>query len=255
MDKKRAHEVDAEVMPEPQRKSRKTAGIDVKSFQLSYEQLRVHKFPLNDNRSHSGWITLDQHVKLPDTHDIMAIDCEMCVTIGPYKELARVVVLDSEGAVVLDKLVKPQYRVTDYRTQYSGITEELLRDVKTTLADVQADLRRLISARTILVGHSLENDLRALKMVHSRVIDTSVLFFDRRKFPLRELARVHLKRTIQQADSHDPIEDARAALHLAYLRMGIPFADEVKSTVADAAPDPPPPAEPAPESREEPAKA
>jgi RNA exonuclease 1 len=48
--------------------------------------------------------------------------------------------------------------------RYSGITEEQLRDVKVTLADVQAHLVTLMDADTILVGHSLENDLRALKV-------------------------------------------------------------------------------------------
>jgi len=29
---------------------------------------------------------------------------------------------------------------------------------------------------TILIGHSLENDLHAMKIIHQNVIDTSILF-------------------------------------------------------------------------------
>jgi DNA polymerase III epsilon subunit-like protein len=36
--------------------------------------------------------------------------------------------------------------------------------VTTTLVDVQQDLLKIISSECILVGHSLENDLRALKV-------------------------------------------------------------------------------------------
>jgi hypothetical protein len=41
-----------------------------------------------------------------------------------------------------------------------------------------------------LVGHSLENDLRAMKLVHSRVIDSSVLYMRKNgtKLKLKNLA-------------------------------------------------------------------
>ena len=33
-----------------------------------------------------------------------------------------------------------------------------------------------INADTVLVGHGLENDLRALQLIHSTVLDTSAVF-------------------------------------------------------------------------------
>lgn len=53
-------------------------------------------------------------------------------------------------------------------TQWSGITEELLRPVTKTLADAQSALLGIVDSDTILVGHSLENDLRALRLAHDR---------------------------------------------------------------------------------------
>ena len=50
---------------------------------------------------------------------------------------------------------------------------------------VQAQLRLLLDANAVLVGHSLENDLRALKMYHHRVIDTVTLFPHPRGPPFR----------------------------------------------------------------------
>lgn len=46
----------------------------------------------------------------------------------------------------------------------SGITEESLRNITTSIRDVQAIMLNLFSADTILIGHSLENDLIALKV-------------------------------------------------------------------------------------------
>ena len=66
---------------------------------------------------------------------VAAVDCEMCRSdLG--EELTRVSVLDRDGAVLLDCLVRPAGTVLDYRTQYSGVTADMLQDVTTTLQQV-----------------------------------------------------------------------------------------------------------------------
>jgi hypothetical protein len=82
--------------------------------------------------------------------------------------------------------------------------------------------RRLRPA--ILVGHSLVSDLSALRIVHTRVIDTTVLYPHPSSLPyrqsLRNLARMHLGRAIQSGNGgHDSAEDALAALHLVLLHL------------------------------------
>jgi RNA exonuclease 1 len=45
-----------------------------------------------------------------------------------------------------------------------------------TLALIRKSLDALINERTILIGHALDNDLKTLRMIHHRCVDTVVLF-------------------------------------------------------------------------------
>ncbi|CAK0908305.1 unnamed protein product [Prorocentrum cordatum] len=158
-----------------------------------------------------------------DRSDLVGLDCEMVLTASGHA-LARVSLVDANGRLLYDSLVRPAEAVTDYLTQYSGITEEALDGVQVTLADVQAKLLGgLISERSILVGHSLENDLRALKLVHERVLDTAVLYPHSRGWPYRHslagLVQTFLKRKLDRSLGHDSAADATAAMELALLKL------------------------------------
>ena len=164
---------------------------------------------------------------------VCALDCEMCQTeSGPA--LTRLTVVAESQTVVLDVLVQPPEEITDYVTQYSGVSAELLKVVSReggvavnragtmvlSMRQAQVAFLRLVSKETMLVGHSLDSDLAALKIVHERVVDTAYLYPHPRGFPLRNklrnLAKEHLGLNIQTAgvDGHDSSEDAKAALLL-----------------------------------------
>ena len=114
---------------------------------------------------------------------VFAMDCEMVET-SAGRELARVTLIrfqptehNADGyQVVLDLLVKPVRPVLDYKTQYSGITAAMLEPITTRIEQVQVALASIVGIHDILVGHSLENDLRALCLVHDKVVDTALLF-------------------------------------------------------------------------------
>jgi len=163
---------------------------------------------------------------------LLAVDCEMCYA-GDELQLARVAVVDEALTPLLDGLVIPERPVTDHNTQYSGVTAELLATATLTRAEVVARLRDLIAGdggadgAAYLVGHSLENDLRSLRLSHGRVLDTSLLYPLRlnvlrppAKASLRSLASRYLGRQIQTSSKgHDPTEDAAAAMELALLKL------------------------------------
>ncbi|TDH69993.1 hypothetical protein CCR75_000866 [Bremia lactucae] len=168
---------------------------------------------------------------------IYALDCEMCETdIG--MELTRVTLVDIKGNVVYDQLVKPQSTIINYHTEFSGISKKSLQHTKCILADVQRELTtRFLFQDTILVGHSLTSDLRALRLVHGTIVDTAILYPHERGFPFRTslkyLTKTYVKKDIQMASQtgHDSAEDAIASLDLLLLKVregpwyGIPESD------------------------------
>lgn len=150
---------------------------------------------------------------------ILTVDCEMCKGENDEQVLTRISILDWDGNVVLDELVKPDVTIKDYLTQFSGITANMLENVTTTLRDIQDKLLELITPRTILVGHSLNSDLNALKLTHPFLIDTGVLFPHARGPPYKQslkwLSKKFLGKEIQTGiKGHDSVEDARACLDL-----------------------------------------
>ncbi len=190
---------------------------------------------------------------------IFALDCEMVQTSSDEPELARVSMImftgfdeeNEKSVVVLDELVKPRRTVLDHLTreylfvytliamhvrdgtayyvhpsirrllEYSGVTSVMLQSVETRIEDIQLKLLSMIDEDDIIVGHSLENDLQALRIVHGKIIDTAVLFRGRngRKFSLKHLSNVLLQRKIQCSTlGHCSTEDAEAALTLALHR-------------------------------------
>ncbi|OTB07593.1 hypothetical protein M426DRAFT_317900 [Hypoxylon sp. CI-4A] len=151
--------------------------------------------------------------------EVLALDCEMCKTAEDEFALTRISLVSWDGSIILDELVRPDKPITDYVTEYSGITRQMLAPITTTIRDIQAKLLQILGPRTILVGHSLESDLKALQLTHPFIVDTALLFPHNRGHPLKNslrfLSQRFLKREIQKGSAgHDSIEDAKACLDL-----------------------------------------
>uniref|UniRef100_A0A3Q3EBM6 Putative exonuclease GOR n=1 Tax=Hippocampus comes TaxID=109280 RepID=A0A3Q3EBM6_HIPCM len=184
---------------------------------------QIFKLHVHDSLTMDGFVsTIPRRPADSSCPGVYALDCEMCYTIHGL-ELSRVTVVDSSLQVVYDAFVKPHDEVIDYNTRFSGINEEDVKANHVSLAEVQKTLLSFISADTILIGHGLETDFCALKLLHGTVVDTAAVFPHRlgppHRLSLSSLTAEHLTRIIQESVcGHDTAEDAAACMELMLLK-------------------------------------
>ena len=188
-----------------------------------------------------------------DSNIAVSLDCEMGFTSLGLELIRMTATMWPSGKELIDVLVQPQGEVMDLNSCYSGVQVEHFQDAipyskpsltestpidsslgpKTSdpfkMVNSPAEARSLlftyISPSTPLIGHALHNDLNALRILHSAVIDTAILYPHPRGLPARSglkmLVSNHLQRDIQMGgeNGHDSKEDANAAGDLVRLRV------------------------------------
>lgn len=159
----------------------------------------------------------------------VVIDCEM-VRVDTGRELAFLSAVDLlTGEVLIDNYVKPINKVTGWDSRYSGVTRQAMDQAVARgtaifgWAAARSRLYEFVCAETVLIGHSLQNDLNVLGIIHDLIVDSSILtaeaVFPRllpeesliRIWGLKELTKLHLDYDIQVGRwGHRALEDAYA---------------------------------------------
>lgn len=148
--------------------------------------------------------------------EAVGIDCEMGYTSRGF-ELLRITAMDFfSGEEVFDILVRPKGVVLDLNTRWSGVAE--IKEEALSFEDSMALLGEVIDSNTVMVGHGLENDMNAMRLIHSRVVDTAILYPKHKATPtfrysLKQLSFQYLGRNIQ-GGQHDSGEDSLAAIDI-----------------------------------------
>lgn len=203
----------------------------------------------------------------PENPDVPAdravcFDCEMGYTVHGMELIRLTATLWPSGDELIDVLVKPIGEILDLNSRFSGVTTEDLtkgeawapgdtlrpskkvEDNGSEDGEIRSKTKRLkvvpspaaardllfsqISPATPLIGHGLENDLNAMRIVHPTIIDTILLYPHKNGLPYRHGLRVlmdrHLNKKIQQETGptmvgHDSAEDARAAGELVHFKL------------------------------------
>lgn len=179
----------------------------------------------------------EQFIRLPPlggqtTIPLVALDCELVYTTAGMS-IARLTIIipktTSDGGLkfesLLDEFVRlpKSVKIIDLNTRFSGIQSEgELETAKFDLNELREEIVNLgVVAGTVICGHGLENDLKALRIVHHRCIDTIDLFPHPRGLPMRmslkKLSSIFLNKLVQNSDpemGHDSFEDASIALEL-----------------------------------------
>ncbi|XP_008571617.1 PREDICTED: putative RNA exonuclease NEF-sp isoform X5 [Galeopterus variegatus] len=130
---------------------------------LTKEEMKTFHFPLQGFPDCENFILTKCHGPITDNSPLFGLHCEMCLT-SKGRELMHITLVAEGGCCVMDELVKPENKILDYLTSFSGITKKILNPVTTKLRDVQRQLKGLLPPDAVLVGHSLDLDLRALKI-------------------------------------------------------------------------------------------
>ncbi|KAL5333318.1 hypothetical protein BJX70DRAFT_406338 [Aspergillus crustosus] len=165
----------------------------------------------------------------PRARKAVVLDCEMVGVLGTNNHVVNEVVSLSAvdfltGEILINTYVDPQKRVISWRTKFSGVSASFLEKMKSQRRVLpgwkaaRASLWSFIDEETILIGHSLNNDLDVLGMVHTRVVDSALLTRDavgkecNRFWGLKKLVKLFLERDIQTGSSgHDCLEDTFGA--------------------------------------------
>ncbi|GMI08348.1 hypothetical protein TrRE_jg7712, partial [Triparma retinervis] len=213
--------------------------LDYADNSMSIPVSVMNALPIN-NSTEALYVNYDS---LPSKGDLIAIDAEFVsvqhedsvissdggriVLMEGRSSLARMSMLDCRSGVdlLLDDYVLPQEPVLDFLTRFSGIVASDLDPQASsrhlvTMRTAYCKLRLLVDRGCIFVGHGLETDFHVLNVYvpPSQIIDTLVIYSQpkARKIGLRFLVNFFLGRDMQ-VDTHDSIEDAKAAFDL-YLK-------------------------------------
>lgn len=193
-------------------------------------------------------------------HGPVCMDAEMGYTTYGLELIRLTATSWFSGKELLDVLVRPMGEILDLNSRYSGVwpkdmaeakplgnspemTLEKVNgdknaiDRKLSIVDSPASARSLLfsylSPQTPLIGHGLENDLNATRIIHPTIVDTALLFPHKAGLPFRHslkmLVQTHLKRDIQvvvdgNMTGHDSKEDAVAAGDLVRYALGREWA-------------------------------
>ncbi|KAE9614285.1 putative exoribonuclease II [Lupinus albus] len=174
-----------------------------------------------------GWVIINvkKKGKVMRSTAMMALDCEMVLCEDGTEALVKVCVVDHNLEVKLNELVNPNKAVADYRTEITGVSSKDLEAVTCTLANIQKSMKRLLYNGAILVGHSLHNDLCAMKIDYVRVVDTSYIFQSpnwsiHRRPSLNSLCKSVLGYEVREKGApHNCLDDACAAMKLALAKI------------------------------------
>lgn len=160
----------------------------------------------------------------------IVLDCEMVQVEGGRREVAFISAIDFlTGKVLINNYVQPTAKVVNWDSRFSGITPNALnKAVRNGTAlngweGARSELWKYMNRDTVLVGHSLNNDLDVLGILHGNIVDSSILTSEAvflglhsgeqlpRTWSLKTLASELVNYNIQVGkNGHNALEDAHA---------------------------------------------
>lgn len=177
----------------------------------------------------------------------VCFDCEMGYTTLGLELIRLTAITWPERKKVVDVLVRPMGEILDLNTRYSGVRPEHFANavpydsdwaragsppdgsvlpIVESPAAARVLLFEHLQPETPVIGHAIDNDLIACRIIHPTIVDTVFLYPHPAglpyRFGLRALTKKYLDRHIQTgggAHGHDSMEDARATGDLVRVKV------------------------------------
>ncbi|ENH74857.1 RNA exonuclease 3 [Fusarium oxysporum f. sp. cubense race 1] len=157
----------------------------------------------------------------------IALHCEMAGVVNGESEIISICAIDFfTGEVLINSLVKPHEPIIDWRTNIHGIRPATLAiaasqgQILYGWEAARQELLKHINTETAMVGQSLQQDLKRLRVSHEKIFDTAILTAEAvfgtgtpfgRRWSLQSICADLLKLRIRQgSNTHDALEDAMA---------------------------------------------
>ncbi|EYE94234.1 putative RNA exonuclease Rex3 [Aspergillus ruber CBS 135680] len=206
----------------------------------------THVFKVSETKRLASMLQFEKTPWQPDMkpRPPVCFDCEMGYTTFGMELIRLTAVSWPDGKPLLDILVRPMGEVLDLNSRFSGVFPEhyanaVPYDPSTPtpsnetlqVVDCPAAARSLLFTHlqptTPIIGHAIDNDLNACRIIHPTVIDTVILYPAPRgglpnRMSLKTLCRKFLEREIQTGGErgHDSKEDAVSTGDLVRVKVG-----------------------------------
>lgn len=160
----------------------------------------------------------------------------MVGVLGYRSEPVRLGAVDYfTGEILIDAFIQPDKPVVDWRTKYSGVNAEIMREAHAqgkVMPDWQTARHALydfVDDDTVIVGQALHHDLDVLRMIHTHIVDSCLLPKDaaagiNRTWSLKSLCSELFGIKVQNhgKKGHDPVEDCMATREIVLWMTGKP---------------------------------
>lgn len=112
----------------------------------------------------------------------IALRCEMVRVPNDRLALAFIGMIDFlTGDILINKYVRPVERIVDWRSEVTGVTRLIINraidddEILEGWQEARQLLWEFIDEDTVIVGHSLNFDLEALGICHTKVVDSAIV--------------------------------------------------------------------------------
>lgn len=153
--------------------------------------------------------------------EVVALDCEYDADMDTNLKMpCKVTIVNAQGHIILDTLIS-QLNADGTRKSLRrevgihGICSEVLEGAP-TLEEVKAHIFSLLPReKTMMVGHSIKNDLLVLEFTNYYFFDTSIFLDKKQPRSLKDCLADYLNAEVQaESGTHSSVIDARSTLAL-----------------------------------------